>query len=221
MNLMDELNLPENPFASLLPTYAMLTADRVFAYFNIQLNASEQLQAIKDSDNLYHQLLRVPFKNLVNGIILQQAQDYQNYLQKLLIDYLMSGEANADNEGTGKNARDAIEDARTKTITSNETLEKMRQQHQQFINDSQLMLKPLAAEIILASITLDEVKAHLASSIEQASAICSQCKTLRHDLRNHIILVADLLVQLMPEYRIDPTIDLENRDTLHFDDKIV
>ena len=80
----------ENELSIWLSTYGLITAERILERYGIHLQHEDLLSAIKNPKNFYHQLLRIPLKNVFNGIILQQAQDYQSYGQKIFIDYLMS-----------------------------------------------------------------------------------------------------------------------------------
>ena len=67
-------------------TYGLLTSERILERFNIILPHDELINSVKDPFSIYFQLLRVPLKNVFNGIIYQQAHDYQIYAQKLFVD---------------------------------------------------------------------------------------------------------------------------------------
>ena len=128
-------------------TYGLLTSKRILERFNIHMDNDELIAAIKNPHCVYHQMLRVPLKNVFNGIIFQQAQDYQVYAQKLFIDYLLSGAGSKDEESPGANTRDDLEDERLQVI---ETGEKFHQQeiiHQQLIAESQARLIKLSLEL--------------------------------------------------------------------------
>ena len=89
-------------------TYSVITAERVLGLLNIHLDSNEISQAVKNPINIYYLLLRVPIKNIFNGIILTQAQDYQVYAQKLFIDYLLSNETAKSEESQGFNTRESL-----------------------------------------------------------------------------------------------------------------
>ena len=100
--------MTEPEYKAWISTYGLLTADRILSRFNIRLSTEELTQALNQKNNPYYILLRVPLKNIFNGIILQQANDYQVYVQKLLIDYRLSNEYSKDPESAGKNIRDDL-----------------------------------------------------------------------------------------------------------------
>ena len=130
-----------------LSTYGMLTANRILERFNIRLDNDELVQALKDPLSIYHQLLIVPLKNVFNGIILQQAQAYQLYAQKLLIDYLLSGESGVDEAMPGANTRDDLEQERLKIMALDEQFSQLELAHQQLISESQAVLIQLSKNL--------------------------------------------------------------------------
>ena len=127
------------------PTYGLLTAQRILERFNIQLTNDELIAAVKNPLSVYYQLLRVPLKNVFNGIVLQQAQDYQVYAQKLFVDYLLSGEGSKDVELPGANTREDLELARTKLMAVGEEFNHQELAQQELIAASQAMLIQLTA----------------------------------------------------------------------------
>lgn len=130
-----------------LSTYGILTAERVLETFNIRLKHDELITAIKNPRSIYYQLLRVPLKNIFNGIILQQTQDYQVYAQKLFIDYLLSGENEKDASAPGANTREEIEEERKKLINLGDEFSQLEIAHQTLIGESQLSLIKLSREL--------------------------------------------------------------------------
>ncbi len=72
-----------------LSTYSLMTAKRIFDLLNIHLTDEDITLVLKTSNSLYYQLLQIPLKNVLNGIILEQAKDYQIFVQKIFIDYLI------------------------------------------------------------------------------------------------------------------------------------
>lgn len=127
-----------------LSTYGLLTADRIFEKFNIHLKHDELTTAVKNPRSLYYQLLRIPLKNVFNGIILQQAKDYQIYAQKLFIDYLLSGENEKDENASGASIREDIEVQRKHLVELGEQFNQQEQAHQRLIGESQSSLIKLA-----------------------------------------------------------------------------
>src|SRR5690606_37160436 len=94
----------------------VITAERMLNRYQIRLQSTELLIAIKSPVSFYHRLLQVPLRNVLNGIIMQQAYDYHVYAQKLFIDYLLSGESGKDEEAQGALTRDAIENERKQLV---------------------------------------------------------------------------------------------------------
>ena len=135
-----DLVAPQTDLSQWFPTYGFLTSQRILERFNITLSADELVHALKNKDSLYHQLLTVPLKNVLNGIVLQQAQDYQVYAQKLFIDYLLSGEDQKDESSPGANTRQELEAIRQQLIALGETFRTQELSHQSLISKSQLAL---------------------------------------------------------------------------------
>ena len=49
-------------------TYGLLTSSNILGTLNIYLSEEDLLPAIKKSSSVYHQLLAIPIKNVLNGI---------------------------------------------------------------------------------------------------------------------------------------------------------
>jgi hypothetical protein len=128
-------------------TYGLLTATRIFERLHIQLTTSEIKEALTNSCSLYYQLVRVPLKNVFTGIIHQQAYDYQVYVQKLFIDYLLSGEAGKDEESPGATTREDLELKRAELVVLVESFSQTELKYQQLIAQSQRELIKLGASL--------------------------------------------------------------------------
>ena len=98
-------------------TYGMITAERILGKYQIRLSHEELIAALKSPICFYHKLLSVPLKNVLNGIVLQQANDYHIYVQKLFIDYLLSGENSKGEESQGASTREALENERQQLVS--------------------------------------------------------------------------------------------------------
>jgi hypothetical protein len=130
-------------------TYGLLTSQRILERLNVRLSTHELRDSIKNQNSVYFQLLRIPLKHIFNGIVLEQANDYQIYAQKILIDYLMSGEAN-DNGGEvkpGSGSRDALENARLNLMEQSEQYSKYSFKHRELIAESQQQLIDLSTRL--------------------------------------------------------------------------
>lgn len=212
----------ENDLVSLSSTYCILTAERIFERFNIHMDHDALKAVIKNADSVYYKLLRVPFHNVINGIILQQAYDYQVYLQKIFVDYFASGNGNDNQESPGASIRESMEENRVKLIAMSESFDNTTYTHKTLIAESQARLIELTGEMQPISETLDE-----ANRIEQAmSTFRERGDELGQILRNYRIefktLILDTLrlTQLLPDYRPDEIQDTINREMLYFDDQL-
>ena len=137
----------EMDLSSWFPTYGSLTSQRILERYNIYLDNDELVAAIQNPRSLYYQLLRVPLKNVFNGIILQQAHDYQVYAQKIFIDYLLSGESGKEADSPGGSTRENLDEFRLQLITMGEEFNTHELAHQTLITESQASLIKLAKEL--------------------------------------------------------------------------
>jgi hypothetical protein len=133
---MDEMQT-NNELSNWFSTYGVITAERILGTYNISIPHSELVIAIKSPSSFYHQLLQVPLRNVLNGIVLQQANDYHIYSQKLFIDYLLSGESAKGEEAQGAHTREALENERTQLVTLGEEFHKEQLEHDALIASSQ------------------------------------------------------------------------------------
>ncbi|CDZ78282.1 hypothetical protein BN59_02592 [Legionella massiliensis] len=135
-----------NELSSWLSTYGLITAERILETYKIKLQPEEVYGSIKNPESIYHRLLKIPLKNVFNGIILQQAHDYQVYAQKMFIDYLMSGENSKPEESPGGYTREELENVRRILVGMSDDFQNSEAHHLQFIADSQKELMKLALE---------------------------------------------------------------------------
>lgn len=134
----------ENDLSEWLSTYGLITAERILERYKIRLQHEDLISAIKSPNTFYHRVMRVPLKNVLNGIILQQAYDYQVYAQKLFIDYLLSGETSKPEESPGGFTREDLEKERQVLIRIGEEFHDQELAHNQLIADSQKSLIKLS-----------------------------------------------------------------------------
>ena len=201
-------------------TYGLLTADRILERFNLHLPHEELIRTIHDPRSVYFKLLRVPLKNVFNGIILQQAHDYQIYAQKLFIDYLLSGEDAKEKEAPGAMTREDLEQQRLKLIEMGEEFRELEEAHQTLIADSQACLvelsKDLNALLKQAEETPHTLEESLSPFLEQAEDMNINLRSYRSQFYNVILRVTELL-KLLPDYVPDQTKVADNRESLVFD----
>jgi len=127
-------------------TYGLITAERILGKYQITLAQTDLLTALKIPSSYYHRILQVPLKNVLNGIVLQQAHDYHVYAQKLFVDYLLSGESAKDEAAQGALTREGMEDERKKLVELGEEFSKKKLEHDALIAKSQLVLIKSAKE---------------------------------------------------------------------------
>ena len=213
---MDEKKEKKDDWSVWLSTYGLLTAGRILESFHIYLLQAELAEAIRDPNNVYFKLLRVPLKNVFNGIILQQARDYQIYVQKLFVDYLLSGEDGKDESSPGAIVREDLELQRTSLIQMAEAFREQEALHQVLIAESQATLIALSQD--LKRIEKDSVafEAELEPYVERAETLNINLRNYRSQFYNLILRVTELLL-LLPDYKIDETKANENREALQFD----
>ncbi|KTD54439.1 hypothetical protein Lsai_3261 [Legionella sainthelensi] len=129
-----------NELSHWFSTYGAITAERILGKYQVNLEYAELVEAVKTPTSLYHHLVQVPLRNVLNGIILEQANDYHVYAQKLFIDYLLSGESAKDEEAQGAATREALERERQQLISLGDEFHKTHGQHDYLIAESQSVL---------------------------------------------------------------------------------
>lgn len=127
-------------------TYGQLTVERLLERFNITIDTTNLLEGIKNQHSFYYQLLHVPFKNLLNGLIVEQAYEYQVYLQKLFIDFLLSGKNDEPEGSPGGNAREELTIERLNLMASIENFNSEQLAQKKLIAKSQSHLITIAKE---------------------------------------------------------------------------
>ena len=125
--------------------------------------------------------------NLFNGLLKAQTKDYQNYAQKKLIDYLLSGEANKDENSPGGTTRDSLEKRRQEMVEYGNSMEEVDGSHLNLIAATQNALKDVMLlwneAIDFVTITAKKLikNAHVSLDVRQ-----------RKQLRDHIAFTASM-----------------------------
>ncbi|MDP1603781.1 MAG: hypothetical protein Q8M03_11010 [Legionella sp.] len=130
----------QNELSGWFSTYGLITAQRILERYKINLQTDDLLQALKTPDTFYHRLMRVPLRNVYNGIILQQARDYQLYAQKIFIDYLLSNEGSKSDDSPGANTREDLEEQRKLLVKMSDNFHELEFLHEKLIAQSQATL---------------------------------------------------------------------------------
>jgi hypothetical protein len=147
-------------------TYGMITTDRILGKYQIKLSSDKALTALKTTHSFYHKLLSVPMKNVLNGIVFQQAHDYHVYAQKLFIDYLLSGENSKDEASQGAGSREELEQERQQLVIVGEEFNNKRTEHYNLIASSQNLLMNISRQFNTA---LEKAIVALGSRLKKAN----------------------------------------------------
>lgn len=219
---MDMPNISDDNI-ELSPTYRTLTADRLLEHFGIKLNPETLQAAIKNPQSIYFHILTVPFKHIINGIVLQQAEDYQIYAQKMFVDYLVSGSGNETPEETpGEAIRLDLEANRKKLVEMNEQFEDETSAHKTLICETQAQLKELIKKLLPEQVNETEA-AKLEQAMrpyrERAEELSAKLCNRRAAFKD-LILDTNRLIQLLPDFHASDTLEEKNKEALQFDDNL-
>lgn len=129
-----------------LSSYGLITIERILGTYQIRLIPSAVSALIKNRFNFYHDILQIPLKNVLNGIVIQQAHDYYVYAQKIYIDYLMSNEMASSEEAPGANVRESLEEERKELIALGEDFRQVELDNDALIARTQVVLIGLTKE---------------------------------------------------------------------------
>ncbi|HHS3030088.1 TPA: type 4 secretion system coupling complex assembly protein DotZ [Legionella pneumophila] len=142
---MDDIK-KDDELSQWLSTYGTITAERILGRYNISLPQDEILEAINIPSSFYRHLLQIPLKNVLNGIVIQQASDYHVYAQKLLIDYLLSGESSKEPDSQGAGTRESLEDERQRLVQLGDEFHKLELEQDNLIASSQASLMKISID---------------------------------------------------------------------------
>lgn len=166
-------------------TYGHLTVERLFAIFKLNVDNRVLKIALNNPYSFYFQLLRIPYNNILNTLIADQAHEYQTFAQKIFVDYLLSGQADQPDGTPGDHARQAIETKRLELLRAIEKFSHEQNSQRRFIAQSQAKLikttksinqevsKLVTHEVFLAE-GIDEKKAKLIIDILLSFQIANQ-----------------------------------------------
>ncbi|HVT63513.1 MAG TPA: hypothetical protein VHD33_08525 [Legionellaceae bacterium] len=206
-------------------TYGLVTVERIFGLMNIYLTPEELYTVSHSTNSPYYQLLQVPLKNILNGIILGQAADYREYAQKMLVDYLISGAANLAEEQTKpEGVQLELELLRTELIEIGDQFDLLQFDHHKLIADSQKVLIDIAAHLPSPHVIIDdalssEVQSKTISFIEKTELLQIKFKEFRMQFYQRILKARELL-DAVPEYFNMFDNDGKHLESLYFDAKL-
>lgn len=168
-------------------TYGIITAERVLGKYQIKLASDELITAIKSPFSFYHKLLEIPLNNVLNGIVLQQANDYHVYAQKLFIDYLLSGENSKEEGAQGAGTREGMENERQQLVVLGEEYHRIEGEHNSLIASSQAALIKITQEFNAA---LEQAVTLLTTTLNNAGL--TDAKTKVRPAIIHALIFCDL-----------------------------
>lgn len=212
----------DSDIAKSYSSYGLVTVERIFGLMGIHLSPDELLAVSRNTNTRYYLLLQVPLRNILNGIIIDQATDYREYAQKMIIDYLISGSANqADDQSKLSNSRFELEEMRTKIMTEGDQFDLLQFDHHKLILDSQKALitlaKPLTKSSMIDNAPADvSFQAIIAPFLEQAQSLTGRIKSFRSYFYDTILKCKDLL-NTMPDYFNRFEGDVRHVEALYFD----
>lgn len=201
-------------------SYVLLTSERILEGFGIIVSDEDLHAAIHNHDHIYHLLLKIPFKNVINGIILQQVMDYQVYVQKLFVDYLLSGSANVNKDDAPTESQEKMEEIRVRMQNLCTSFEQLQQVHNSSISKSQEQLiewsKKYKTNFETGFEAIKEINASFENTVTN---INQQLRNMRTQFKA-IIVETKAAIQLMTDYKFNEEKDVLNMSSLIFDDAI-
>lgn len=203
-------------------SYGLVTVGRIFDLMGIHFNQTELLQVSHSQNSPYYQLLQTPLKNIFNGIILDQATDFREYVQKMLVDYLLSGAADLSEDQTKpEGAKLVLDDMRLDVIASGDQFDLLQFEHHKLIANTQNAMIELVRELPDPPQILNDSFNHalvevVAPYLEQAESITYQAKEYRTKFYNMIFRARETL-DTIPEYFNTLDTQPEHIEALYFD----
>lgn len=212
-------------FSKWISTYGTVTIQRVFDLFKFKVNYTEIKDLITNQDSVYYHFLRVPFMNILNGIVIDQVEGYREFVQKMFVDYLMSGAANETNAPVqGETIRAALEGERTKFIATMDEFDVVFFNHNSLISASQKALIKLAKSNFADMNTVTDIdKQELYTVVEgfeeKARVLNATFIGFRGQLQKSIITLQELVATL-PNYQADDERISCDKELIDFDTEV-
>jgi hypothetical protein len=215
----------ERGFATWYSTYGSLTVERVLELLHIKIEHDALVVILKKPDHILHDVLHLPMKNIFNGIIFQQAYDYQVYAQKLMIDYRLSPEFSKDAESPGVNIRNDLAEQYDQLLKSVQLFSAHQYEHYRLISESQAYLieriKQFNDPLHELDILNDDVtfKEKMKEYEQRSDEIGITFRNYRSQFYNLILGMTERLTSL-PDYHFDAAHAAKERESLFFDKEI-
>lgn len=208
-----------------LSTYGSVTLQRIFEHYGFVVNYAEIKTLLSDKDGIYYQFIRIPFINILNGIVINQVEGYREYIQKTLIDYLMSGAANETNGfPQGESIRESLEIERTKFTDLADQFDIEYFNHNSLISESQKELINLSRnQLHDISNVADNDKFALVALVDEFEVrgrdLNVKFREFRTLMQKMIITIQDLM-KILPNYQVDEKREASIKESINFDTEI-
>lgn len=225
---MDDIAPPsmDEALAHWFSSYGLMTVERTLSLIGFHLNQADMLKAVQDETSVYHALLQVPVKNILNGIIFNQAKDYREFAQKMFVGFLLSGAGNAPGpegpEIQPGSTKDLLEQERLHLIELGEQYDLDEFEHHKLVAESQRKLISIAKELKNRDLNETDtawVIEQMAPYAERTQHIMAKLCDYRTQFYQLIIRTRDL-IETLPDYFPDEAKIREQRSMLYFDAKI-
>lgn len=120
-------------------TYQWVTVGQLLEGYGLKLLDTSVLLLLGKKTSFYFQLLQVPVINVMSGIILEQVKTYRIYLQKLFVEYLVSGQADVEGDA-GADTREALEKSRQEMLAQGKAFDETERSREDLIIETQTKL---------------------------------------------------------------------------------
>lgn len=214
-----------NEFIQWLSTYGLVTVQRIFDLLNFSLDYTNIKEILREKNSVYYHFLRVPFVNIFNNIIINQAEGYREYVQKIFIDYLLSGAANeVEAPVQGESIREELEENRKKFMDIADKFDIEYFNHNSLIAESQIALIKMARTKFKNSEEAQDIdKQELLELVdgfeEQGKLLTIKFREFRREFKEAIITTQALLENL-PNYHVDEKQLETYKELIDFDTNI-
>ena len=197
-----------------LSTYGLITVEKILERYGIHLSVEDLRRAVTNPNCLFFRIIQVPLKNVFNGLILQQAKDYQIYAQKLFIDYLLSGESSQE----GSQVRDDLEETRKDLVNAGEVFREEESVNDKLIARSQKLLihtmRLFNSQILLAAKKMKQDFQRIGTVVQDEKMFVKVFYTLLTEYNSDTQLPSQHPAWLRVEKLIGQSFDLSLRQAL-------
>lgn len=207
----------DEDLGQVLSTYQWVTACRILETYGLLLPGPYVIELIKTKSSFFYQLLKIPGINILNGIILEQVITYQIFIQKLFVEYLVSGSADVE-ESMGAETRKQLETAREDMLQLSSLVEAQELEREKFIVESQRKILTWVKEF---NAVVKKIRQDLQDEIK---AISHEEVIISVNSLYHLFIDADgfciqnsARVRFWQEIKVNVTSDLENVLSLNTD----